>query len=78
MFQFSSVQWEGAGRGGESSSLAARPQAARFNVKLLFGLCFPYLWTWLGVQKQRGRCLSLGTGTLGRDRAELGHITGRF
>lgn len=41
MFQFSSVQWEGAGRGGESSSLAARPQAARFNVKLLFGLCFP-------------------------------------
>lgn len=37
---FSSVQWEGAGRGGDSSSSAACPPAAWFNVKPLFGLCF--------------------------------------
>lgn len=37
---FSSVQWEGAGRGGDSSSSAACPQVAWFNVKPLFGICF--------------------------------------
>lgn len=34
------MQWERAGRGGDSSSLAARPQAAWFNMKRMFGLCF--------------------------------------
>lgn len=39
-FFFSLVQWEGAGRGGDSSSSAACPQASWFNVKPLFELCF--------------------------------------
>lgn len=64
MFQFSSVQWEGAGRGGDSSSSAACPPAAWFNVKPLFGLCFSG-----PVNSSEGRkAASPGTGMWGRDR----------
>lgn len=61
---FSSVQWEGAGREGDSSSSAACPQAAWFNVKLLFGLCFSG-----PMSSSEGReAASPGAGMSGRDR----------
>jgi len=74
VFQFSSVLWEGARRGGDSSNLAAGPQGTWFNMKLPLGLCFPGPMNGSGSAEAEEMLLLPWDGDNG-DGTELGHIT---